>query len=134
MTSLILVTATQLLQPLLLLVSIFVLLRGHNEPGGGFAGGLLAASAFALQGITSSFASARRVLRVEPQILIGAGLLVAACSGLISLVLNRPFMTGYWVVTGVVPLGTVLLFDIGVYLVVFGTVLIILFTLAEDSQ
>ena len=86
MTSLILSTATRYLLPLLLLFSIFLLLRGHNEPGGGFAGGLVAAAAFALYTIAHNVAEAKKALYVNPHTLIATGLLVAVSSGLISLV------------------------------------------------
>jgi len=76
--SLILSTATRLLLPLLLMFSIFLLLRGHNEPGGGFVGGLVAAAAFALHAIAYSVAATRRLLIIDPRALIGTGLLIAA--------------------------------------------------------
>ncbi len=137
MSSLILRTATHLLGPLLLFFSIFVLLRGHNAPGGGFAGGLVAAAAFALYAITFDVPSARSALRADPHTLIGAGLLLAAVSGGVALFLGRPFLTGQWGslhVPGVgeVALGTVLLFDTGVYLVVLGVTLLIVWSLAEE--
>jgi multicomponent Na+:H+ antiporter subunit A len=133
--SLILATAARYLFPLLLLFSVFLLLRGHNEPGGGFVGGLVAAAAFSLYAIAEGVGTARRLLSIDARTLIGVGLLVAASSGLISLALGQPFMTGLW--TGfAVPLlgkvGTPLLFDIGVYLVVVGATLTIVFTLAEE--
>lgn len=134
MTSLILSTATRYLLPLLLLFSVFLLLRGHNEPGGGFVGGLVVAAAFALYAIAYDVATARRVLGIDPRALIGLGLLVAVASGLRSVVAGLPFMTGVWG-NFVVPLlgkvGTPLLFDIGVYLVVIGAMLTIIFSLAE---
>lgn len=137
MTSLILSTATRLLLPLLLLFSIFLLLRGHNEPGGGFVGGLVAAAAFALNAIAYGVAAARRLLIIDPRALIGAGLLVAAGSGAVSLVLRQPFMTGQWgslehPTLGRLEIGTPLLFDVGVYLVVLGVTLTIIFALAEE--
>jgi multicomponent Na+:H+ antiporter subunit B len=136
MTSLILSTATRYLLPLLLLFSIFLLLRGHNEPGGGFAGGLVAAAAFALYAIAHNVADARSALRIKPRTLIAVGLLVAVSSGLVSLLAGYPFMTGLWnnralPVLGKV--GTPLLFDIGVYLVVIGVTLLIIFSLAEEE-
>ena len=136
MTSLILSTATRYLLPLLLLFSIFLLLRGHNEPGGGFVGGLVAAAAFALYAIAHGVTEARQTLRLLPRTLVGLGLLVAVGSGLVSLLLGQPFMTGLWD-TRTVPvlgkLGTPLLFDVGVYLVVIGITLLIIFTLAEEE-
>ena len=136
MTSLILSTATRYLLPLLLLFSIFLLLRGHNEPGGGFAGGLVAAAAFALYTIAHNVTTAQKVLRVKPRTLIAAGLLVAVSSGLISLLAGYPFMTGLWSSQTLLALGKVgtpLLFDIGVYLVVIGITLLIIFSLAEEE-
>jgi multicomponent Na+:H+ antiporter subunit B len=62
MNSLILLEASRLLKPLLMVVSVLVLFRGHNEPGGGFVGGLLAAAAFSLQAISSGVSAARRGL------------------------------------------------------------------------
>jgi len=134
MTSLILSTATRYMLPLLLLFSIFLLLRGHNEPGGGFVGGLVAAAAFALYAIAYDVATARRTLGIDSRTLIGLGLLVALTSGVIGLVAGQPFMTGLWSEYAV-PLmgkvGTPLLFDIGVYLVVICVTLTIIFGLAE---
>ncbi len=134
MTSLILSTATRYMLPLLLLFSIFLLLRGHNEPGGGFVGGLVAAAAFALYAIAYDVATARRTLGIDSRTLIGLGLLVALTSGVISLIAGQPFMTGLWSEYAVPLLGKVgtpLLFDIGVYLVVIGVTLTIIFGLAE---
>ncbi len=134
MTSLILSTAARYMLPLLLLFSVFLLLRGHNEPGGGFVGGLVAAAAFSLYAIAYDVATARRVLGIDPRFLIGLGLLVALGSGVVSLAQGLPFMTGLWSeyawpILGKV--GTPLLFDIGVYLVVIGVTLTIIFALAE---
>lgn len=134
MTSLILSTATRYILPLLLLFSVFLLLRGHNEPGGGFVGGLVAAAAFALYAIAYDVATARQVLGIDPRTLIGLGLLVALCSGIAGLATGQPFMTGLWSEYAVPILGKVgtpLLFDIGVYLVVIGVMLTIIFALAE---
>ena len=133
--SIILSTATRYLLPLLLLFSIFLLLRGHYEPGGGFVGGLIAAAAFALNVIAFGVPRTREVLRVDPRILIGAGLLVAAISGLFAWLSGNTFFTAVWLkepwpILGTV--GTPLLFDIGVYFVVLGVVLKIIFVLAEE--
>lgn len=133
--SLILRTATLYLMPLLLLFSVFLLARGHNEPGGGFTGGLVAAAAFCLYATAYDVAGARRMLRVEPPVLIGTGLLLAAGSGLLSMARGMPFMTGSWVkVEGAdsLALGTPLLFDTGVYLVVVGFTLMVILSLAEE--
>ena len=135
--SLILSTATRYLLPLLLLFSIFLLLRGHYEPGGGFVGGLVAAAAFALNAIAFGVPRTREVLRVDPRVLIGAGLLAAALSGMFAWFAGNPYFTAVWLkdpwpVLGTV--GTPLLFDLGVYFVVLGVVLKIIFVLAEDTE
>lgn len=138
MRSLILVTAARPLVPLLLLFSIFLLLRGHNEPGGGFAGGLVAAAAFTLLAISRDPATARRALFVEPQTLIGLGLLVAIGAGVVGLLMGDPLLTGQWFEIALpgglmLELGTPLVFDVGVYLVVLGATLTMVLTLAEEG-
>lgn len=137
MNSLILQTATRYLIDLLLLFSIFLLLRGHNEPGGGFVGGLAAAAAFVLYTLAFDVSSARKLLRIDPHMLIGVGLLIAIVSGLVGLVLGDAFLTGEWFKWNVLnafelELGTPLFFDIGVYLVVLGVTLLIVFSLFEE--
>ena len=83
--------------PLLLLFSVFLLLRGHNEPGGGFVGGLVAAAAFALYAIAFGVRRARQALLVKPMTLLGAGLLIALFSGLPAVLRRQPFLTAVWV-------------------------------------
>ena len=133
--SLILSTAVRLLLPLLLLFSLFLLLRGHNEPGGGFVGGLVAASGFALYALAHGVSTARLKMHIEPHTLVAAGLLAAVGSGCFALVADRPFMTGLWNAQRLPVIGkagTPLLFDTGVYLVVMGMALLIVFSLMED--
>jgi multicomponent Na+:H+ antiporter subunit B len=126
MRTLIFRTAAPYLTALMLLFSVFVLLRGHNEPGGGFIGGLIAASAFAIHGIAFGVPTVRRALHFHPIAISGFGLLLAALSGLVSLFFGVPFLTGLWTspsLLGVnVDLSTVMVFDIGVYLVVVGSI------------
>jgi multicomponent Na+:H+ antiporter subunit B len=136
-TSLILTTATRLLLPILLMFSLFLLLRGHNEPGGGFTGGLVAASGFALYAIAQGVEAARRMVRVDTRIITVSGLLISFVSGFPGLFSGRSFLTGVWSVAGFPgagKVGTPLMFDLGVYLLVFGITLTILFTLAEEQQ
>ena len=125
-------TAARLLMPLLLLFSVFLLLRGHNQPGGGFVGGLVAAAAFALYAIAFGVRRARQALQVKPMMLLGVGLLVALISGLPAAFRGQPFLTALWL-SGPVPLGSPALFDVGVFLVVGGVVLMMVFSLAEES-
>lgn len=118
--------------------SVFVLLRGHNEPGGGFIGGLIAAAAVAIYGIASGVASTRRALRIHPIVIAGLGVFVAALSGVVSLLARTSYLTGLWTTLHLgendVALSTPLLFDIGVYLTVFGTLSAVALALegAED--
>ena len=136
MDSPILRSGTRFLVPLMLLFSLFLLVRGHNEPGGGFVGGLVAAAAFALVLLAEGLARARRLLRLDPPALIASGLLVALASGVPALLAGQAFMTGAWLKTPLPVLGKVgtpVVFDVGVYLVVLGITLAILFGLAEEE-
>jgi multisubunit Na+/H+ antiporter MnhB subunit len=130
-------TATRYLVPLLLLFSLFLLWRGHHEPGGGFVGGLVAATAFVLIGLAEGPGRARRVLRLPPTLLIPIGLATATGAGLLAPLQGRPFLTGLWskaAGAGGVELGTPLLFDLGVYLTVTGVVLATLLALMEETR
>ena len=136
--SLILTTATRALSPLILLFSIFIMLRGHHLPGGGFIGGMVAGGAFALYLLSEGIETVREKVRIEPRLLIATGLFVALASGLVGLVEEGAFLTGIWwephvPLLGAVALGTPLLFDIGVYLLVAGMTIMILFTLGEET-
>ncbi|MFD2239082.1 MnhB domain-containing protein [Aureimonas populi] len=139
MNSLILTTMTRLLVPLILALAIFILLRGHNAPGGGFIGGLLGAIAFALIEKAQGLAAARKALRFEPMTVAGLGLGAALLAGLWGGLAEGDFLRGMWPFYAPVPeggmtgwpIGSVLLFDIGVCLVVLGSVTGILFALEE---
>jgi multisubunit Na+/H+ antiporter MnhB subunit len=137
-TSSILQTATRVLLPLLLLFALFLLLRGHNAPGGGFVAGLVVAAAFVLHAMAYGMAASRRALLVSPGLLLPIGLSVAVISGLPAVATGQPFMTGIWTTIGVgsarIALGTPLLFDIGVFLAVIGVVLTIVFALANATM
>lgn len=135
--SLILSTAMKYLIPLLLIFSFFLLLRGHNEPGGGFVGGLIAAAAYALYTIANGVDNAKQFLRVKPIFLIALGLLIAISSGLISFFVDKVFMTGLWLkneIPVIGKIGTPILFDVGVYFLVLGIVTKIIFSLAEEDK
>jgi len=121
MNTLIFRTIAPLLTTVMLVFSVFVLLRGHNEPGGGFIGGLIAAAAIAVYGIALGPNAARRAMRVNPLAVAGAGLVIAVLSGMLSLPFDLPFLTGLWGEWLGVSVSTPTAFDIGVYLVVFGT-------------
>jgi multicomponent Na+:H+ antiporter subunit B len=136
MKSLILKTASEYLLPLLLLFSLFILLRGHYEPGGGFVGGLIASIAFVLHFFANGEKKTREFIRIHPGVFIPVGLSLSLISGSIPLFAGIPFMTGLWIpepfpVIGMV--GTALFFDIGVYFVVIGVALTIIFSIAETN-
>ena len=137
--SLILSVATRFLTPLILAFSVFVLLRGHNLPGGGFVGGLLAAVAFCLHATSEGVPAVRRALRVPPEIIAMVGVGCALAAGLWGLAAHGSLFAGVWpflTVTGAEKAGSVigsaLLFDTGVYLVVVGAVCAMVFALEDD--
>lgn len=130
------------LYPLILAASVWVLLRGHNEPGGGFIGGLIAVSASILWAVAHGSGAAQRRLPLrDPLRLAGVGVLLAASSGVPALLLGDAYLTHLW---GTLPLGftdlkvsTVLVFDLGVYLCVWGALAgyaLALLALDDDSS
>jgi multicomponent Na+:H+ antiporter subunit B len=138
MTSIILRTSTRYMFPPLIVFSIYVLLRGHHFPGGGFVGGLFAGSAFTLYALAYSVADARKALRQDPRDLTAIGLAVALLSGVPALFSQHSFLAGTWwelplPTGGTLDIGTPLIFDIGVYLVVMGVLLTIVFALGEEE-
>lgn len=137
MNTIIFRTLSPFLVALTLLFSVFVTLRGHNEPGGGFIGGLIAASGFALLGLSHGVVRVRDSLHWHPMSYAGFGLLMAGAAGVVSVLAGRGFMTGLWVfptLFGVeIPLSTPLVFDLGVFLVVMGTMTSIALSL-EDRR
>ncbi len=136
MNSLILRTATRFLTGLLLLFSIFLLLRGHNEPGGGFIGGLVGASSFALYGLAANPSLARRALVFDTRSFIAIGLIILSLTAVFPMLYGEPVLTGLWgeidVLGQAVEFGTPLFFDIGVYLVVVGVTLTIILSISEE--
>ena len=138
MNSVILRSGTRYLTGLLLVFSIYLRLRGHNGPGGGFIGGLTGATGFVIYAISCGTADARAALRVLPQTIAMAGLGIALFAGLSAAFFGDAFFTGQWLFVGGtkeeggLPLSTVLVFDIGVYLVVLGGILTLTFALEEE--
>ena len=129
--------AVKRLKPLMLLVSVIILLRGHNEPGGGFIGGLIAASAYLMFAISEGPFIVRKKLWFHPIKIMGVGLLFAIMSLLPSWLAGNEFMKGIWMEVPFifghsVKLGTPLIFDIGVYFVVIGFTLNVFFVLMEE--
>ena len=137
MGTLILKTATRLLVGLILVFSVYLLLRGHHSPGGGFAGALVAGTGFALFAISEGAQPVRQALRVEPRLLTIIGLLIALGAGAAAAIRSKPFLTGLWWEVAYeggekMSIGTPLIFDIGVYLTVLGSILTLVLTLEED--
>jgi len=119
-----------------LLLSLFLLFRGHNQPGGGFSGGLVAGAAFVLLWVARGPA-ALRFLYVAPETIAASGLCVAVATGIASLFAGGQFLESGSAVVDVAVLGevkffSVLAFDIGVYLVVLGFVTVALQRLGTD--
>jgi len=138
MGTLILKTATRLLVGLILVFSIYLLFRGHHSPGGGFIGALVAGTAFALFALSETAGVVRQALRIDPRLLTAAGLLMALASGAASAVRNASFLTGLWwewESNGHFHslIGTPVIFDIGVYLAVLGTILTLVLALEEED-
>jgi multicomponent Na+:H+ antiporter subunit B len=137
MKSTIFKVASNYLLPLLLLFSVFVLLRGHYESGGGFVGGLIASIAFVLHFFAHGLESARGFFKFSTAMLIPVGLTLSLISGLLPVFFGKPFMSSLWLKEPIAVIGSVgtpLFFDIGVYLIVIGVTLTILFTISENVK
>jgi multicomponent Na+:H+ antiporter subunit B len=137
--TLILHTAALFIMPLQLMFSLFLLLRGHDEPGGGFIGGLVAAGAFVLYAFAFGATATRRILRVDPRDLLSAGLLFALASTLPAFLTGQPMLTAHWWELPLpgdtyLKLSTVLIFDIGVYTAVLGTIMTFVINLMEAEE
>jgi multisubunit Na+/H+ antiporter MnhB subunit len=138
--SVILTTTANGLTPVLVLVSVYLTFRGHNAPGGGFAGGLVMSSAVVLRYLADGPDALRR-LRLDPVALVGAGLLVSIVVAAVPLavggdVLESAIWTWQVPVIGRVKLVSSALFDVGVHLLVVGTVvtLVVAFVRADDGS
>jgi multicomponent K+:H+ antiporter subunit A len=127
---------SRLLLPLALLVAIFVLLRGHNLPGGGFIAGLITAIALITQYLANGIVWTRSRMSTRLHPMIGIGLLIATATGLGSWAFGYPFLTStfthlHWPLVGEFEVASAMLFDLGVYLVVVGVTLAILLRLGR---
>jgi len=138
--SVIFTAASRLLVALIFVFSLFMLFRGHNLPGGGFIGGLIGAVAFIVYSLACSPAEARVALRASPETIAIVGLGIALAAGMASFFFGDPFFTGqwYWVggdsyETSAFSINTVLVFDVGVYLVVLGGILSLTYAFEEET-
>lgn len=134
---LILRTTTSLIAFILLGFSIYLLLAGHNSPGGGFVGGLMTSSAIVLMYMSYGTEVVEKVLPVNYRLLIPFGLLLALGTGFGSFFFNEPFLSHTYdyfhlPIFGEVELATAMLFDIGVYFTVLGATITIILAIAND--
>ena len=137
MKSYIIQLAASRLLPVTIILSLLVFYRGHNEPGGGFIGGLMASAGFIFYAMAFDTQAALKKLIMSPLSLIVAGLSIAVISTIPALFVGNPFFTGEWIslqipFAGTLKLGTPLLFDLGVYLTVWGIMLMIIFNIMEE--
>jgi multicomponent K+:H+ antiporter subunit A len=128
----------RLMFPVICAVAVFLLLRGHDLPGGGFAAGLMMSVAILLQYMAGGTRWVDDHLRVHPLRWMGAGLLLAAGTGAAAMVVGFPFLTSYfnyadlgWL--GKLPLASAVLFDLGVFALVFGATVLMLLAIAHQS-
>jgi multicomponent Na+:H+ antiporter subunit B len=123
--------------PIILLVAIFLLIRGHDAPGGGFIAGLMAAMAFCLYTLAFGIEPVKEALHIAPKTLLGFGVLTALLSGMFSWFFDVPYLTGIWAKlevpqVGWLKVGTPSFFDVGVFFVVVGMVTSIVMELARE--
>ncbi|CQR47934.1 Na(+)/H(+) antiporter subunit B [Paraliobacillus sp. PM-2] len=132
-------TITRIAVFIILSFAVFLLFAGHNNPGGGFIGALMTASAIVLLYISFDLQTIKKVLSFYFPYLIGTGLLIAMGTGISSMFFGYPFLTQFFdhahiPILGNVELTTALVFDLGVYIVVVGVTLLIITTIAEDDS
>ncbi|USD35433.1 MULTISPECIES: hydrogen gas-evolving membrane-bound hydrogenase subunit E [Vibrio] len=129
--SLIFATTAHIVAALMLVFSLYLLLRGHNEPGGGFIGALIAVIGFALLMFAESPKYVRERLYYSPFSIALFGIFLSFVAGLMSFAFNLPFLTGLWW-KDILPLGTPLIFDVGIYLAIIGGVMGMLLRVNEE--
>lgn len=137
--NLILRSTSSLIVFILLAFAIYLLLAGHNSPGGGFIGGLTTSAAILLMYMAYGEQTVEKILPINYIVFIPIGLLIATLTGLGSLLFHVPFLTHTFgsvliPIFGEVELSTAMLFDIGVYFTVFGTTMTIILTIASDQS
>jgi multicomponent K+:H+ antiporter subunit A len=128
----------RLLFPVIGVIAIYLLLRGHDLPGGGFVAGLTFSVAIILQYMAGGTRWVEEHLRVHPLRWMGGGLLLAAGTGIGAAVFGRPFLTSFFAYAdlgwlGKLPMASAMLFDLGVFALVFGATVLILIAIAHQS-
>jgi len=134
--SLLLSTVSQSLLPLAIMVSVYIFFRGHNLPGGGFIAGLITAVAIILQYIAQGVDWVKERMNVEYQRVVAIGLLIALFTGVASWAFGKPFLTSWFdyfdiPLLGEIELASAIAFDLGVYITVVGSTLLILASLGK---
>lgn len=119
---------------ILLLVSLYMLIRGHNHPGGGFIGGLIGASAFVVASMAQGVEGAAKRMPLSPHNMFIWGLLIGVASTLFGPLSGGSLMQGTWLHWGDLHLGSPLVFDIGVYMTVIGIVTQMVFSLMSEAN
>lgn len=135
---LIMQTLTRVLFPLMIMMAVFIFLRGHNMPGGGFIAGLIAAVALIVQYLSNGSDWIDERLKLNMHLVIGFGLLIATATGLVAMGLDYPFLTSAfthleWPIVGQFEVASAIAFDLGVFLVVVGTTVLIIAQLGKMS-
>jgi multicomponent K+:H+ antiporter subunit A len=136
---LMMVVVTRVLMPIAVLVGVYIFLRGHNEPGGGFVAGLVIAIALLMQYMASGFAWTQARKRIEYHTMIGIGVVIAGLTGTGAWLAGRPFLTSAYTYVHLPPieefeLATAMLFDLGVFLTVLGAVMLMLYSLSRIAR
>ncbi|UOR12608.1 Na(+)/H(+) antiporter subunit B [Halobacillus amylolyticus] len=136
---LILRTTTSIIAFILLGFSVYLFFAGHNAPGGGFIGGLMAAAALVLMYMAYGLNAMEKVIRVNFRYMTFTGLLIAVATGAGSFAFGEPFLSQTFAyfqlpILGRTELATALLFDLGVYLTVIGISMTIILTVANDTE
>jgi len=134
----ILQTFTRLMMPLMIMVAVYIFLRGHNLPGGGFIAGLIASVALIVMYLSNGIEWTQKRLTVDMHLVIGFGLLIATATGLVAMGLGYPFLTSafshiHWPIVGDFEIASAIAFDLGVFLVVVGATVMSLVQLGKLS-
>lgn len=137
--SVVLETAVRLVFHTVLVFSLYLLFAGHNQPGGGFVGGLVAGAAFVLRYVAGGRAALKAAVPIDPGVPVGAGLALAAGTGMAAWLFGGQFLESGKVelelpLLGLLKVTSALPFDTGVYLVVVGLVLAVLRTLGAEAE
>jgi multicomponent Na+:H+ antiporter subunit B len=131
-------TTARPITAMMLMFAAFILLQGHNAPGGGFIAGLIAALAVTVYALALGVRAAEQLLVVSAPGIAGTGIALALFAGLLSLAVGAPFLTGLWadfhLGDAEIAISTPLVFDIGVFLVVLGAVSAIVLALLSDEE